>query len=135
MATTLHFRIVTPDGEIFKADAEYVSLPGSEGELGIYPNHIPLVTATQAGTVMARVNGQEHHFAVGRGAAELAGDHVSLIADGAIDEDNIDAAAAEAAIKRAEEAMQDKLSGEEVATLEASIARASAQIKLKRRRP
>ncbi len=54
MANTLKLEIVTPEGVTYSEDVEMVTLPGSEGEMGIYPNHVPLMTQVAAGEVAAR---------------------------------------------------------------------------------
>jgi F-type H+-transporting ATPase subunit epsilon len=134
MAATLKFRIVTPDGELFACDAEYVSLPSVMGDLGIYPNHIPLITTAVAGELMVRTAGKELHYVIGRSLIELTGNHVSVVTDDARDEAAIDEQAAEEALRRAKAALEEKVTGEELAAVEASLARASAQIQFKRRR-
>ena len=102
MAATLKLEIVTPDAKVFSEDVEMVTLPGVEGEMGIYPNHVPLLTQIVAGEIVARKSGQDFFLAIGEGFVEVTGDHVAILADMAIRAENIDEAKAEEAKRRAE---------------------------------
>jgi F-type H+-transporting ATPase subunit epsilon len=133
MAATLKLEIVTPEGKAYSEDVEMVTLPGSEGELGVYPMHVPLMTQVMAGELVARKNGQNHHFAIGEGFVEITGDRVAVLTDMAIDETHIDEAKAEEARRRAEARLAEKLGEEEVAAVNASLAHSLAQLKVKRR--
>jgi hypothetical protein len=70
MADTLKLEIVTPESKIYSEDVEMVTLPGSEGETGIYPNHVPLMTQVQAGEIVVNRGGTEEVVAIGEGFAE-----------------------------------------------------------------
>src|SRR5262245_4047053 len=133
MAATLKLEIVTPEAKVYSDDVEMVTLPGVEGELGVFPMHVPLMTQLVAGELTARKNGQNQAFAVGDGFVEITGDHVSVITDMAIDSAHIDEAKAEEARKRAESRLAEKLDEEEVAAVNASLANSLAQLKVKRR--
>src|SRR3954466_13228036 len=102
MANTLKLEIVTPDAKAYSDDVEMVTLPGIEGEMGIYPNHVPLLTQIVAGEIIARKGGQDVFVAIGDGFAEITGDHVAILADMAIRAENIDETKAEEARRRAE---------------------------------
>jgi F-type H+-transporting ATPase subunit epsilon len=132
MAATLKLEIVTPDAKVFSADVEMVSLTGIDGEMGIYPQHMPLMTQLVAGEVVARQNGQNVPLAVGDGFVQVTGDRVAILTDMAIRADDIDEAKAEEAMKKAEARLAQKLSDEEAATVQASLAHAIAQLKVKR---
>ena len=67
MANTLKLEIVTPDSKTYSEDVEMVTLPGVEGEMGVYPMHVPLMTQIVAGEVIARKNGQDYFLAIGGG--------------------------------------------------------------------
>ncbi len=134
MAGNLKLEIVTPEEKTFSEEVDMVTLPGVEGEMGIYPNHIPLMTQIAAGEVVARVGNQEHYLAVGEGFVKVTGDNVSILTDMAIDADNIDEAKAEEARKKAEARLQEKLSDEEAAVVAAALAKSLAQLHVKRRR-
>src|SRR5215510_12522421 len=133
MANNLKLEIVTPDGKIYSEDVEMVTLPGVEGELGIYPQHVPLMTQIVAGEVIARKGGQDSFVAVSDGFAEIAGDHVAILADLAIKAENIEEAKAEEARQRAQARLAERIDAEEVTAVEASLAYSLAQLKVKRR--
>ena len=110
-----------------------VTLPGIEGEMGIYPMHIPLMTQVAAGEVAARKGGQDYFLAVGDGFVEVTGDRVAILTDMAIRAENIDEAKAEEARKRAEARLSEKLSEEETATVQAALLNSLTQLNVKRR--
>lgn len=113
-------------------DVEMVTMPGVEGEMGIYPQHVPLMTQIVPGEVIAKKGTQEFVLAVGEGFVEITGDRVSLLTDLAISAD-ADEAEAEAARKRAEVRRSERLGAEEAAVVEAAITHSLAQIKSRRR--
>ena len=133
MAATLKLEIVTPDSKVYSEDVDMVTLPGVEGEMGIYPQHVPLLTQIAAGEVIARKDGQDHSLAVGDGFVEITGDHVAIMTDMAISAENIDEANAEEARRRAEERLKEKMGAEEAAVVSASLANSLAQLRVKRR--
>ena len=134
MADTLKLEIVTPDGTVYSEDVDMVTLPGVEGQMGIYPRHVPLMSQMTPGEIIVNKGGQEYFLAVGEGLIEVTADHVSLLTDMAIAAENIDEAKAEEARKRAEARLQEKISDEEVASVNSSLAHSLAQLKVKRRR-
>ena len=134
MANTLKLEIVTPEAKTYSEDVEMVTLPGSEGEMGIYPMHVPLMTQIVAGEISIRKGGQEHFFAVGEGFVEITAERVAVLTDMAINADDIDEARAEEARKRAEARLRERLSEEEMATVTASLAHSTAQLQVKHRR-
>ena len=131
---TLKLEIVTPEAKVYSEDVDMVTLPGVEGEMGVYPQHVPLLTQLAAGEVAVRKGGQDYYLAVGDGFVEVTGDKVSILTDMAIKAENIDEAKAEEALKRAEARLAEKLDDEEVATVTASLDHALAQLKVKRHR-
>ena len=133
MAATLKLEIVTPEAVTYSENVDMVTLPGSEGEMGIYPMHVPLLTQVVAGEVSVRKAGQEYFLAVGEGFVEITGDRVAILTDMAIKATDIDEAKAEEARWRAEERLQEKLSDEELANVSAALAHSLAQLKVKRR--
>ena len=133
MAATLKLEIVTPDAKVFPEDVDMVTLPGVEGEMGIYPNHVPLLTQIVAGEIIARKGGQDFFLAIGEGFVEVTGDHVAILADMAIRAENIDEAKAEEAKRRAEARLAEKLNDEETAAVQAALLHSTAQLKVKRR--
>jgi F-type H+-transporting ATPase subunit epsilon len=133
MAETLKLEIVTPEAVTYSEDVEMVTLPGAEGELGVFPRHVPLMTQVMSGEVVVRKNNQDYFLAIGGGFAEITGSRVAILTDMAIKADDIDEAKAEEARRRAEERMQQKLSDEESANVSAALAHSLAQLKVKRR--
>lgn len=134
MAETLKLEIVTPQAVVFSEDAEMVTLPGVEGQFGVYPQHVRLLTQIVPGEIIVTQAGQERLLAVGEGLVDIGARHVSIVTDMAIPADQIDEARVEEARQRAAARLQEKLSDEEVATVNASLARSLAQLQVKRRR-
>ncbi len=130
---TLKLEIVTPEGVTYSQNVEMVTLPGVEGEMGIFPNHVPLMTQVAAGEVAARREGREEFLAVGDGFVEITGERVAILTDMAILAENIDEAKAEEARKRAEARLSEKIDDEEAALVNAALAHSLAQLKVKRR--
>jgi F-type H+-transporting ATPase subunit epsilon len=133
MPSTLKLEIVTPDARIYSEDVDMVTLPGVEGEMGIYPMHVPLMTQIVAGEMSVRKDGRDFFLAVGEGFAEITGERVAILTDMAIKAENIDEAKAEEARKRAESRMAEKLDEEQAALVNAALAHSIAQLKVKRR--
>ena len=134
MAETLKLEIVTPQSTMFSGDVEMVTLPGVDGEMGVYPNHVRLMTQMVPGQVTVQQEGAEQLIAVGEGLVEVTAKRVSIVTDMAIPADKIDEAKVEEARARAAARLQDKISDEEVASVNASLARSLAQLQVKRRK-
>jgi len=133
MASTLKLEIVTPEAKIYSEDVEMVTLPGVEGEMGIYPMHVPLMTQIVAGELAVRKDGREYFLAIGEGFVEITADKVAIMTDMAVRAEQIDEAKAEEARKRAESRLQEKLTDEETAMVSAALMHSLAQLKVKRR--
>jgi F-type H+-transporting ATPase subunit epsilon len=133
MANTLRLEIVTPDAKTYSEDVEMVTLPGSEGEMGIYPNHVPLLTQIVPGEIIVRKDGRDYFLAIGEGFVEITGERVAIMSDMAIRAENIDEAKAEDARRRAEARLAEHIGDEESAMLSAALAHSLAQLKVKRR--
>ena len=86
----LKLEIVTPESKVYSEDVDMVTLPGVEGEMGIFPMHIPLMTQIAAGEIVARKGGQDFFLAVGEGFVEITGERVAILTDMAIKADEID---------------------------------------------
>ena len=130
MAHTITVDVVSAEEQIFSGEAEFVVLPGVEGELGIYPRHTPLFTQIKPGAVRIRIPGQaqdELVFVQG-GFLEVQPHKVTVLADTAIRAHDLDEVKALEAKKRAEEAMQNKESAETLATAQAELSIAMAQL-------
>jgi len=131
----LLLEIVTPETKSFSGEVDMVVLPGVEGELGILPMHVPLMTQLLPGEVRILQDGKQTELVVGTGFVEVSQTHVSILTDMAMADTEIDEAAAEEAMKRAEARAKEKdLNSEEVAEIQSSIARSLAQLKFKRRK-
>ena len=133
MAYQLKLEIVTPEAKVFADDVEMVTLTGIDGEMGVYPEHMPVMTQLVAGEICARKNGENIYLAVGDGFVQITGSRVAVLTDMAIRAENIDEQAAEAAQKKAEARLAQKLGDEETATVHAALAHATTQINVKRR--
>src|SRR5437867_5428518 len=92
---TLKLEIVTPEAKVFSNDVDMVTLPGVEGEMGILPQHVPLMTQLTAGEIIVRRGGQDFFLAVGEGFVEVTGERVSILTDMAIKAEHIDEVKAE----------------------------------------
>jgi F-type H+-transporting ATPase subunit epsilon len=135
-AATLRLEIVTPESKAYSDDVEFVVLPAVEGEMGVYPMHVPLMTQIHPGELIVQKGGHTHYLAVGEGFVQITQDKVNVLVDMAIEEKAIDESAAEAAVKRAEEALAGahELGSEEAAAVQAALAKSLAQLHVKRRR-
>ncbi|MCX6977684.1 MAG: ATP synthase F1 subunit epsilon [Verrucomicrobia bacterium] len=133
---TLKLEIVTPEKVVYSDNVDGVVIPGVEGEMGIYPMHIPLMTILLPGELVVTIGSKKLFLAIGEGFVTIDQTSVKVITDMAIESNEIDEAAVEAAVKRAEETMARKedVSAEESATMQAILAKSLAQLKVKRRR-
>jgi F-type H+-transporting ATPase subunit epsilon len=111
-----------------------VTLEGVEGQMGILPEHVRLMTQLVPGEMIVRKGGRDDLLAVGEGLVEVTGDRVAIVTDMAVRAENIDEAKVEEARQRAEARLREKLSTAEVASVNASLARTLAQLRVKRRR-
>src|SRR5688572_14727840 len=128
MAETLRLQIVTPLEVAVTEDVEMVTLPAIEGQMGVYPGHVRVITQIEPGEIIVQTKGNEHFLAVGAGLAEIAPGSVSIVTDMAIHAEKIDEAMAEEARARAEARLHEKISDEELATVNASLVRSIAQL-------
>jgi len=135
MANTLKLEIVTPTATVYSEDVELVTLPGVEGQMGIYPQHVRLMTQLSPGEMIVHKNGHDEFLAVGEGLVEITGDRVAIVTDMAVAAENIDEARAEEARQRAVGRLREKLSSQEIASVNAALARSVAQLNVKRRHP
>jgi len=133
MSNTLKLEIVTPEATVCSEPVEMVTLPGVEGQIGVLPQHVRLITQLVPGELTVRKNGQDEYLAVGEGLVEITNDNVSIVTNMAIAVENIDEAAAEEARQRAAARLREKLSSAEVASVNAALARSLAQLQVKRR--
>lgn len=133
MANTTKLEIVTPEALVYSEDVDMVTLPCIEGQLGILPHHIRLMTQLVPGEMIIRKSGRMQFMAVGEGLVEVTSANVSVVTNMAIAADKIDEAKVEEARQRALARLSEKISSEEVASVNASLARSLAQLRVKRR--
>src|SRR5438552_16575955 len=124
---TLKLEIVTPEAKIYSEDVDMVTLPGSEGELGVYPKHVPLLTTLKPGELRIIKSGRETAMAIGEGFVEIKGDAVSVLADMALESEKIDIAAGEAPVERAKAPRKEEHPGAAGAASQASMQEALAE--------
>ncbi|MCX6935960.1 MAG: ATP synthase F1 subunit epsilon [Verrucomicrobia bacterium] len=134
MAGKLRLVVVTPEGKTFDDDVEQVVMPGVEGQLGILPGHVPLLTQIQPGELDLQVGSRWNELAVGGGFVEVAGDRVTILTDMAVKVEDIDEHAVERALENAKKALLEKAGSPESAELMAMIQRSTSQLNLKRKR-
>ena len=134
MALTLE--IVTPDARVYSDTIDSVVIPTVEGEIGILPGHIPLLTQVADGELRVTKGANTTYLVIGGGFAEIDGDKVSVLAERAIAEDQIDERAVEEAMKRAEQTIRDTkvMDPHEFEHLQNMVRFAGTQLALKRRR-
>ena len=134
MPDVLKLEVVTPDAVVYSEDVHMVTMPGVEGEFGVLPHHTALLTQVVPGEMIVRKDGHERFLAIGEGLVLVTGDRVAIVTDMAVAAENIDEARAEEARERAAARLRDKISDEEVASVNAALARSLAQLRVKRRR-
>ena len=132
----LTLEIVTPEAKVYSDTVDSVVIPTVEGEIGVLPGHLPLVTQVENGELRATKGGQTQFLAVGGGFAQIDGERVRVLAEHAISEDKIDENAVEQAMQRAQDALRGKQDMEpaEIERLEVLVRFSVAQLEVKRRR-
>ena len=126
---TIQVDIVSAEGELFSGPAAAVFAAASQGDIGIFPRHAPLLTLLKPGEVRVQPpGGDEQHFFVGGGVLEVQPNKVTILADTGLRAKDIDEAAALAAKQRAEEALRDRSGRITLAEAQAELARAAAQL-------
>jgi F-type H+-transporting ATPase subunit epsilon len=132
MATrnTLHVEIVTAERELYNGEAEMVSAPGTNGRMGILPEHAPLLTTLTPGALRITLRGAEEDIFVSGGFLEVSNNSVAVLADAAEHAEDIDQARAEEARRRAQERLAEARSNTERAEMEAQLQRAISRLKV-----
>jgi F-type H+-transporting ATPase subunit epsilon len=133
VAETLTVDIVTPEGKACSENVAMVTLPGVDGRIGVLPLHVRLIAHIVPGEVVLHSASRARSIAVGAGLAAIGGTRVTVLTDMAIPAERIDEAAVDAARQRALDRLQEKLSDEELASVNASLIRSLAQLRVKRR--
>jgi F-type H+-transporting ATPase subunit epsilon len=133
MAPTLKLEIVTPEAIAISEDVELVTLPAVDGQIGIYPEHVHLITQMVPGELIATRAGRESVIAVGEGLVAVSGDRVEILTDLAIRAEDLDAAKIEEARKRARARREEKVADESLAAVNASVVRSLARLPIHKR--
>jgi F-type H+-transporting ATPase subunit epsilon len=130
MANTIHVDVVSAEEQIYSGEAEFVVLPGIEGELGVYPRHTPLFTQIRPGAVRIKLpdRAEEEFVFVQGGYLEVQPHKVTVLADTAIRAHDLDEAKVRESKKKAEEAMANRDSAENLAAAQAELSAALAQL-------
>lgn len=126
-------KIITPEKQVFDSEVDSLTIPSTDGEMGIFPGHVDLMAKIIPGELKIKNSNKTEILAVGAGFVQIESGKVTILADLAKDVSDIDERAVEEAKKRAEKALEDKLSAEEYAETLAILERSLAQLKVKRR--
>ena len=130
----MQLQIITAEREVFSGEVDALVAPGVAGQLGILPNHAPLMTVLQPGELLVRAGGDESYLALSGGYLEVLGNQVIVLADAAEDVDEIDEARAQEALARAQERIASRASDIELEQAVASLRRAQVRVTVARRR-
>ncbi|MCE1160782.1 MAG: F0F1 ATP synthase subunit epsilon [Burkholderiales bacterium] len=126
--STIQVDVVSAEAEVFSGQAEFVSLPGESGELGILPGHTPLITRIKPGAVRIQNGQNEELVFVAGGILEVQPNKITVLADTAIRGHDLDEARALEAKARAEENLKDNASDVDYARAQAELSVAVAQL-------
>lgn len=129
----LNLKIVTPEKQIYDDTCDQVNVSTEQGEIGILPHHIALMSKIVPGELRIKKGSKVDVMAIGDGFLQVSNNIVTVMTDLAIDEDSINEKAVEEAKKRAEQALEQKLSDEEYAETMAALEKSLAQLRVKRR--
>ena len=132
--TTMRLEITTAERQVYAEDVEALVVPGLAGELGILPNHAPLMTALQPGELMIRKDGEETYLAVSGGFLEVMGNQVTVLADAAESSEEIDEERARQAVERAHAQISARTSDLELSQAITAVRRAETRLRVARRR-
>lgn len=130
----LNLKIVTPEEIVYEGEADQVNVSTTQGELGILPHHANLMAKLIPGELRIKKSGKTSFFAIGDGFLQVENNGLTIMTDLAENAEEIDERAVEAARKRAQEALEQKLGDEEYAETVAALEKSLAQLKVKRRR-
>jgi len=129
MAGTFNFTVVAPDGQVLKKDVEFVVVPGENGELGILPNHAPLIAGLGIGVVRYTEGGKVNRIAISGGFMEVVNNKVTVLANTAETAENINIERAQAAKDRALKRLQERQPDTDLARAQVALKRAVARLK------
>ena len=125
----IHLKIVTPEKIVFEDDVDYVSAKGISGSFGVYPNHIPFMSALDVDIAKTIVNGKEHIFSIIGGTFQFKENEAIILTEVAENSADIDAARAQLAKERAEAQLNNAQTPRDVKIANAALARAMARLK------
>lgn len=131
---TLHLEIITPEKIVYKDEVDEVLVPTLKGQIGILPNHIPLLTKLVTGELRIKKGKKEELLAVSGGFLEVANNKITILADYAIHSDEIDTQKAQEAKKRAEKLLEEKTSQEDFAQIQAELQKSILELKVVERK-
>lgn len=126
----IHCDIVSQDRFVYQGDADIVVLPGAAGEMGVLPNHAPVLTVLHFGVVRVREKGQDLYFTVAGGFAEILPNCVTVLADSAENVLEIDEQRAEAARRKAEQTLKEGAAGDPDAYMKIQAALRRSNLRL-----
>lgn len=128
--TMMHVEVVSSEDLIFSGEAAFLVAPAEEGEIGVYPRHVPLLTRIKPGVLRLQVPGKDEVLvAVSGGMMEVQPTHITVLADTAVRGEDLDQARAEASKREAEEALKKATDDRETASAHAALALAIAELK------
>lgn len=130
----MQLQIITAERAVFSGQVDALVAPGISGQLGILPNHAPLMTVLQPGELMVRADGDESYLALSGGYLEVLGNRVTILADAAEDVDEIDEARAQEALERAQQRIASRESDADLQQAVSSLRRAQVRVSVSRRR-
>ncbi len=130
----LTITILTPQSQIYSGEADEIIVPTVTGEIGILPNHVPLLTQILPGELRIKTGEKTQYFAIMGGYLEVANNQVNVLGDYAVRAEDIEVAKAEQAKTRAEKAKNEKVSLEDFATIESELRKSLLELKVARRR-
>lgn len=132
----LTLEIVTPEAKVYSDTVDSVVIPTVQGEIGVLPGHIPLLTQIEHGELRVLKGSEVHWLAISGGFAQIDGDRVRVLAEHAITEEKIDETAVETAMKRAEQEIRDakNMDPHQYEHLQSLIRYTGTQLAVKRRR-
>jgi F-type H+-transporting ATPase subunit epsilon len=134
MGNALQLEVVTPDKQVVSQAVDYVSAPGVEGEFGVLPNHVNLLSALAIGALCFDAGGKRQNVFISGGFAEVSDNTVTVLAEAAELAEDIDQVRAQAARERAEKRLAEKSEKMDVERAEASLKRAVTRLGIAVRR-
>ena len=131
----LTLEIVTPEAKVYSDTIDSVVIPTVEGEIGVLPGHIPLLTQVEDGELRVTKGADTQLLIVSGGFAQIDGDRVRILAENAINEEKIDENAVESAMKRAEQELRDakNMDPQQLEHLQNLVRYSGVQLAVKRR--